>query len=631
MKRNFTKIASLFVLAFAFILSGCSDNGSGSDQDPLAVNSFNPSSGTVGTEVLISGQSFAPSPGDNTVTFAGDAEATVTSATETSLNVTVPQDAMTGPITVEVGGNSATSSNDFTVEEGQAPLSVNSFSPSSAEVGEVITITGSGFADTRSGNSVIFSGNNAVATVVSATTTELEVEVPDNAEDGPITVEVGSESATSSESFTVQGEVPAVYENDLPGNKTIISKDQTWSSDTTIAGPHYVLPGVTLTVEPGVTVSFEYHNDNADEVGTIITLPADDENFSEDRSSGRLVAEGTETDPIVFTSTRKQVASWGGIILAGEASNNIPGGRGEIEGLSSAVQYGADTDGGESFNDQDDSGIISYVQINYAGYSISAGSELQSLTLYSVGNNTQIDHVSIFKSVDDGIELFGGTVDVKYLAIVGAQDDTFDYDNGWTGRGQFWLGVQTLPANKGFENDGCAQTDECGQYGNGPSSPQIYNATVFGNDQTNGETVYGLHLRENIEGEYNNVMVANFQKSGSDFHPIFVETGDNTDQKVGNQLTFAGNFTYNNTNDSQGLSYASDLNITELSSDPFTNADPANGNFDFSLKSGSDAATGGSQVPSDNFFTQVNFSGAVGVSGSADDWTTGATWIKWED
>ncbi len=420
-------------------------------------------------------------------------------------------------------------------------------------------------------------------------------------------------------------EIPSAYE-DLPGNKTIIAEDQTWSNDTTIAGPHFVLPGVTLTVDAGVTVTFEYHNNNADDVGTIITLPGDAENFSEDRSSGRLVAEGTADNPIVFTSTTKEVASWGGIILAGEASNNIPGGLGEIEGLPSGVQYGADIDGGESFNDQDNSGVISYVQINYAGYSISAGSELQSLTLYSVGSATQIDHVSIFHSVDDGVELFGGTVDIKYMAIVGAQDDTFDYDNGWTGRGQFWVGVQTLPANKGFENDGCAETDECQDLGNGPTSPQIYNVTVYGNDQNNGETVYGLHLRENIEGEYKNIVTANFNKSGSDFHPIFVETEDNSDDKVGNSLTFGGNFAFNNANTSESLSYSSDLNIT-YEDVMFTDA----ANFDFSLQSGSPAASGGVAVPSDNFFTQVDFSGGVGVKGSSNDWTTGANWIKWEE
>src|SRR5699024_10570119 len=144
------------------------------------------------------------------------------------------------------------------------------------------------------------------------------------------------------------------------------------------------------------------------------------------------------------------VASWGGIILAGEASNNISGGLGEIEGLDQGVQYGADIASGESFNDADNSGRLSYVRIEYSGYSIADGSELHALTLYSVGSGTQLDHISIYQSVDDGVELFGGTVDIKYLVIQGAQDVAFDYDRGWTGRGQFCVGVQTegTPPNR---------------------------------------------------------------------------------------------------------------------------------------------------------------------------------------
>src|SRR5699024_2676395 len=211
----------------------------------------------------------------------------------------------------------------------------------------------------------------------------------------------------------------------------------------------------------------------------------------------------------------------------GEASNNISGGLGEIEGLDQGVQYGADIAGGEPFNDADNSGRLSYVRIEYSGSSIAVGSELQARTLYSVGSGTQLDHISIYQSVDDGVELFGGTVDIKYLVIKGAQDDTFDYDQGWTGRGQFWVGVQTegTPSNRGFENDGCDDVANCDS-GNGPTSPQIYNVTIYGNDAANGETIRGLHLREGIEGEYKNIIIANFGKNTE--APIYVDTEDGT-------------------------------------------------------------------------------------------------------
>ncbi|SHF40714.1 hypothetical protein SAMN05443144_10892 [Fodinibius roseus] len=412
-------------------------------------------------------------------------------------------------------------------------------------------------------------------------------------------------------------EIPAVYE-DLPGE--LISQDETWSNDTTLTGPRFVLPGVTLTVEEGVEVSFTYHNQNNDEVGTIITLPGDATNFDEPRASGRLVAVGTADNPIIFTAEQKEVASWGGIILAGEASNNVPGGLGEIEGLDQAVQYGADIGGGESFNDQDDSGRLSYVRIEYSGYSIADGSELQALTLYSVGSETQLDHISIYQSVDDGVELFGGTVDIKYLVIKGAQDDTFDYDQGWTGRGQFWVGVQTegTRSNSGFENDGCDDQADC-DGGNGPTAPQIYNATIYGNDVANGEDIRGLRLREGIEGEYKNIIIANFGKEI--IAPIVVDE-DGTEANIGSSLTFGGNISYNNANDGSSLSYYSDLGLQNM--DPqFVDA----AGFNFALESDSPALTSGVAPPVDDFFDQVEYSGAFGT----EDWTQEGSWVRWSD
>jgi len=96
-------------------------------------------------------------------------------------------------------------------------------------------------------------------------------------------------------------ELPAIYEA-LPG--TVIAEDTRWSTDQELTGQYYVLPGVTLTIDAGVEVSFTYHNNDVDKVGAIITLPADAENFDTPKSSGRLVAEGTANNPIVFTSAR---------------------------------------------------------------------------------------------------------------------------------------------------------------------------------------------------------------------------------------------------------------------------------------------------------------------------------------
>lgn len=499
-------------------------------------------------------------------------------------------------------------------------LEITSINPTQAMVGESVTISGSGFSTTTSQNTVTFT-DNVTAQVTSASSSELVVTVPQGAANGPITVAVAGETA-SSQAFTVSEEpapeIPAAYQ-DLPGE--LIAEDETWASDTVITGPRFILPGVTLTVEAGVEVSFEYHDNNADEVGTIITLPGDADNFSEARPSGRLVAQGEANSPIVFTSERKRVASWGGIILAGEASNNIPGGLGEIEGLSQAVQYGADINGGESFKDDDDSGVLSYVRIEYSGYSIDEGSELQALTLYSVGNGTQIDHISLYQSVDDGVELFGGTVDIKYLVAIGAQDDTFDYDVGWSGRGQFWLGLQTpgTPSNRGFENDGCDDQADC-DGGNGRTNPQIYNVTIIGNDVANGETINGIHLREGITGTYSNLIIANFGKSTE--YPIFV-ADDGTRDRIGNELTFEGNVEWNNAN----TVYNSTVQTGWTAQLGLQNFDPQFVDpvaYNYALQSGSQALTSGVLPPDDGWFDQVEYSGAFGE----EDWTQEGTWVR---
>ncbi len=501
-------------------------------------------------------------------------------------------------------------------------LSISSFSPTSAMVGQEVTITGSGF----SGNATVSFTDGVQASITSSTATELVVTVPSGAEDGPITVSVDGESATSSYSFTVgaqQAPVPEPYAS-FPGTK--IAEDETWSNDTTLAGPHFVLPGVTLKIEAGVTVEFEYHNGNADDVGTIITLPADDQNFDSPRKTAKLNAIGTANDPIIFTSDRKEINAWGGIILAGRAGNNIPGGTGNIEGLEDAVQYGGN-------NDSDNSGTLRYARIEYAGFSIAEGSELQSLTLYSVGSETTIDHVNIYGSSDDGIEIFGGTVDIKYLVVYGADDDSFDFDQGWQGRGQFWLAVQRPGADQGFENDGCDDLSDCGG-GNGPTSPTLSNITVFGAKDSDKDNM-GLKLRENLEGSYNNVIVSNFmgynwlldgQDGGVDAGETDNDDADNTYENYGSGDLTLSNFVLQNnggwevTTHSQRYDQSYEMTSSSDPADLFTNP----GNYDFSLPSGSPYLTGG-ETPDDSWFDNVDYRGAFGTN----DWTREGSWVLW--
>ena len=177
--------------------------------DSPVVSSFSPTEGAVDTEVTITGVNFSATASENEVRFGGVMAADPTSATTTSLTVAVPDGAPTGRISVIVGGQTATSSSDFTVTvPASDPPVVSSFSPSEGEVDTEVTITGVNFSDVPSENKVEFGGEPA-ASPTSATTTSLVVVVPDGARTGRISVAVGGQTGTSSTNFTVPDTTPA--------------------------------------------------------------------------------------------------------------------------------------------------------------------------------------------------------------------------------------------------------------------------------------------------------------------------------------------------------------------------------------------------------------------------------------
>lgn len=399
-------------------------------------------------------------------------------------------------------------------------------------------------------------------------------------------------------------DLPDIYSS-LPG--TVISEDTNWSSDMTLTGQYYVLPGVTLTIDPGVTVSFTYHNNDIDNVGAIITLPADDSNFDTPRPSGRLVAQGTANNPIVFTSARatKQPGDWGGIVMAGEGVNNIEGGRGEVEGLPDAIQYGGT-------NNADDSGVLRYVRIEYVGFSFVEGSELNGLSLYSVGSGTTLEYVQVYKCTDDGFEWFGGAVNAKYLISSFNDDDSFDMDEGWNGKGQYWLAVQTAGADNGFESDG-RKTLGSGD----ATSPTLYNVTLVGLTQ-DGSTKdaedknYGMRLREEFEGTLQNFII-------TDFDDLAFKIEDDTRSNFSNSLTIDNTIIWDNEGFANEAD-STDFGAVTTEIDPgFTDAAA----FDFSVTQPVTGAT----PPSDNFFdATATHIGAFGTN----NWATGA-WVRWSD
>jgi PKD repeat protein len=277
-----------------------------------------------------------------------------------------------------------------------------------------------------------------------------------------------------------------------------ITSNTTWTNDniyTLSGGFIYVTNNATLTIEPGTIVKGNQ--------GTLVIT-----------RGAKIIAEGTATQPIVFTSAQpagqRNPGDWGGIIICGKAPVNDPAGQRLAEGGIDPVKglYG-----GTDVNDN--SGVLKYVRIEYAGVAYQPNNETNSLTMGAVGLGTTIDYVQVSYGGDDGFEWFGGTVNCKHLIVNKTVDDMFDTDYGFTGRVQFAVAVSDsliadISGSNGFESD----NDATGTT-NGPLTKPIFsNISVFGPRATASSTGFNsnfkraLHLRRSTSTcTYNSVFV----------------------------------------------------------------------------------------------------------------------------
>lgn len=201
----------------------------------------------------------------------------------------------------------------------------------------------------------------------------------------------------------------------------------------------YVRPGSELTIEAGTIIKGDKQTK-----GALIIEPG-----------AKLYAEGTKDSPIVFTSEEakgnRKPGDWGGLIICGKAKNNQ--GDMQIEGGPKTHHGGND--------DNDNSGVLRYVRVEFAGNPFQVDKEINGITFGSVGRGTTIDHLQVSYSNDDSYEWFGGSVDCKYLIAYKGWDDDFDTDNGFSGKVQYCLAIRDpkiadLSQSNGFESDNCA-------------------------------------------------------------------------------------------------------------------------------------------------------------------------------
>jgi len=287
----------------------------------------------------------------------------------------------------------------------------------------------------------------------------------------------------------------------------------------------YVPSGITLTIKPGTLIK-----------GNAAALPVNATGLIIERG-GKIMADGTSACPIVFTSAADpmngthpltNVGEWGGICILGKATNNLvqtntygigtgADGLGFIEGFS-AANGGRDIYGGGATPiDNDNSGILRYVSIRHAGALVGDANELNGLSLGSVGSGTTIEHLEIIGSADDNIEFFGGTVNVKYVTTLFGDDDMFDYDLGWKGKGQFLFGMagDSITGVKSTDNGFEADADDNAKSPVLRSHPIFYNVTLIGNGHiiphADNSGAAAIQAKEQAEGEIYNSIFANYR------------------------------------------------------------------------------------------------------------------------
>ncbi|HMS28227.1 MAG TPA: T9SS type A sorting domain-containing protein [Saprospiraceae bacterium] len=263
----------------------------------------------------------------------------------------------------------------------------------------------------------------------------------------------------------------------------------------------YVKNGAVLTIEPGTIIKA----DKATKGALIITR------------GSKLIAEGTQEKPIVFTSneTIPGYGDWGGIILLGKSYTNTTTNGIHGEGIIEGGVDNANGDGRYGGNEPDDnSGILKFVRIEYPGIAFAPNNEINGLTLGGVGSGTEIDFVQVSYSGDDAFEWFGGTVNCKHLIAYRALDDDFDCDFGFSGNIQFALSVRDpliadISGSNGFEID----NDASGSNSIPKTKPTFSNVTIIGpmNPSVSPDFKRGLHLRRNSEAAIlNSLIIGNY-------------------------------------------------------------------------------------------------------------------------
>lgn len=378
---------------------------------------------------------------------------------------------------------------------------------------------------------------------------------------------------------------------------------------------HYVLRGAvfigrggTLNIQAGTRIVGEFAT-----LGTLVIA-----------QGGRINAVGTATAPIVFTSDQpvgqRGRGDWGGLIINGEAPINIPGGIGLGEGDTG--RYGGD-------NPEDNSGTLRYVRVEHAGIEFSPDNELNGIAFQGTGRGTVVDHVQVSFNKDDGIEMFGGTTDLKHIVLTGIGDDSLDWTFGWSGRAQFVIAHQ-----RGDDADNGIEADNNGNNNDllPRSNPTLYNLTFVGDpDSAEGnESDDGFLIREGTAGTFRNFIVTGFKEYGVNIdHTATIAQATSGALNFGNGIIFNNGLISGRTNlDPAAAPFLGSNSTIPVGGsnnpglvDPYNHASP---NYRPASMTSLAMTQAPAIPPNDGFFEIAQFIGALSWD-PAQDWTQGWT------
>lgn len=431
-----------------------------------------------------------------------------------------------------------------------------------------------------------------------------------------------------------------IKDGDLTGGNTY-----NWTNDNIylIDGFVYLEEGGVLNIQEGTVIKGKETPSNSDNASALIIT-----------RGAQIFAEGTASEPIIFTAEIDDTDDpddlaeidrgfWGGLILLGKARITDEASEQAIEGIpvgESRALYGASDPA--NYDDTDNSGVLKYISIRHGGAALSTGNEINGLTLGAVGSETIIENVEVFANDDDGIEWFGGTVSVKWACVTFCKDDSYDFDTGWRGKGQFWLSLQgSDTGDNAGEHDG-AKPDA----NTPPSNPTIYNATYIGSGANNTtpdlKNEHALYMRDGTAGTYKNSIFTDFTN-----HAIQIEdraSGLDSRQRMedgdlvianniwfgfgeGSELNAGTNGIIRATDDAEDMTCQ--FLIDHLSNNGNTLEDPQLGGISRTVDGGFDprpaangpayTGTAATAPAGDDFYSNVTFKGAF-----CDD----GVWIK---